>query len=307
MIEYRPNRDWVRDLKHLGASWTLRRIVRAVLGIGVYALVVSAIIIRLDLEGHRSISGTFSLLGVILSIILAFRTNTAYDRWWEGRKQWGMLVNHSRNLAIVADASLPADDTEFRADLVRRIGGFASALSAHLRGQVIPSDLDEDCDEAPSRPSPISNAPARVARGIVARLHEARRDGSIDGFDLLALQPHTQALLDVAGACERIRKTPIPFSYNVFIKLFVILYAAILPVGLVPEYGYLAVPLVMLIVFALLGPEMMAEEIEDPFGTDCNDLPTATIAATIRADVAELLGVAGTERPVASEPYAKTF
>src|SRR4051812_17985306 len=99
MIEYSSNRDWLLDLKHLGTSWTLRRIVRAVLFVGVYSAVLSAVIVWLDLEAHRLVSGAFSLLGIILSIILAFRTNTSYDRWWEGRKQWGMLVNHSRNLA----------------------------------------------------------------------------------------------------------------------------------------------------------------------------------------------------------------
>ncbi|MHC5544527.1 bestrophin family protein, partial [Singulisphaera rosea] len=149
--------------------------------------------------------------------------------------------------------------------------------------------------------------PMVIAHEILARVHTARRDGEVDGMDLLLLKPHTQALLDVAGACERIRKTPIPFSYSVFIKIFILLYAAILPVGLVPEYGYLAVPLTMLIVFALLGLELMAEEIEDPFGTDCNDLPTGSIAAMIRSNVATLLEVEGPKAAPAPQPYSKIF
>src|SRR5262245_51106798 len=141
MIGYDPNRDWIRDLKHLGTSWTLRRILRAVLVVGLYAVALSALLIRLDLEGHRSISGTFSLLGVILSIILVFRTNSAYDRWWEGRKLWGTLVNNSRNLAIQLDALLPTDDLEAREAFARLIANFALALSGHLRGEVDPSTL----------------------------------------------------------------------------------------------------------------------------------------------------------------------
>jgi putative membrane protein len=149
-------------------------------------------------------------------------------------------------------------------------------------------ETDRDCDPSATPPTHV---PAHIARVISRRIGELRNSGSIDGFDVRATMPHTQALLDVAGGCERIRKTPIPFSYSVFIKLFILAYAAILPVGLVPEYGYFAVPLVMLIVFALLGLELMAGEIEDPFGLDCNDLPTGAIAEVIRDDAIELLGL----------------
>lgn len=304
MIEYDPNRHWLRDIRHLGTSWTLQRLARATLLTGLYSVIASVVIIRMNLEGHRAISGTFSLLGVILSIILVFRTNTAYDRWWEGRKLWGTLVNHSRNLAIQLDALLPAEDREVRASYARLIGNFARALSGHLRGKSDPStlaEIDEDCGPPPA------HIPAHIARVIFRRIGGLRESGVIDGFDLLAMKPHTQALLDVAGACERIRKTPIPFSYSVFIKLFILAYAAILPVGLVPEYGYLSVPLVMLIVFALLGLELMAAEIEDPFGLDCNDLPTGTIAEAIRSDATELLGLTNPAREAPAAPYSKVF
>ena len=305
MIEYDPNRDWIRDIRHLGTSWTLRRLVRGTLLAGLYTVALSVLIIKLDLEGNRAISGTFSLLGVILSIVLVFRTNSAYDRWWEGRKLWGTLVNQSRNLAIQLDALLPPEDHPTRATFARLIADFALALSGHLRGEVDPSTLtaiidDGECD-------PPDHVPAHLARLIVRRIAELRQSGAIDGFDLLATKPHTQAFLDVAGACERIRKTPIPFSYSIFIKLFILAYAAILPIGLVPEYGYLAAPLVMLIVFALLGLELMAAEIEDPFGLDCNDLPTGAISDKIRYDVTELLGLTCPPRKPATPPYSKVF
>jgi len=309
MIEYDPNRNWLRDIRHLGASWTLQRLTRATLYTGVYAVVMSVVIIRLNLEGHRAISGTFSLLGVILSIILVFRTNSAYERWWEGRKLWGTLVNHSRNLAIQLDALLPDGDHRTRASFARLIASFATALSEHLRGSVDPSILagirdDDDCEPSDVPPPHV---PAHIARVIYRRVTALRQSGVIDGYDLLAANPHTQALLDVAGGCERIRKTPIPFSYSIFIKLFILAYAAMLPVGLVPEYGYLAVPLVMLIVFALLGLELMAAEIEDPFGLDCNDLPTGAIADVIDFDVTVLLGLTCPIRKPTAAPYSRVF
>jgi ion channel-forming bestrophin family protein len=310
MIEYSPNRSWWRDLGHLGTSYIIRRLGRAVFGVGVYSAVVTWVALRTGAESPGLVLGAFSLLGVILSIVLVFRTNTAYDRWWEGRKLWGALVNHSRNLTIQIDATFPPENRAARTAFARLIGNFAAALSGHLRGAVgpdalVPAGPDEADFTAP--PYPSDNVPVGIAREIVARVHAARRAGAIDGFDVLVLTPHAEALHDVAGGCERIRRTPIPFSYAVFIKLFLVLYALILPVGLAADYGWLTVPLVMLVVFALLGLELMAGEIENPFGLDCNDLPTGTIARGIRADAAELLGGPPVPAVPGPRPYAKQF
>jgi putative membrane protein len=115
-----------------------------------------------------------------------------------------------------------------------------------------------------------------------------------------------QALLDITGACERIRKTPIPFSYNVYLKIFITAYAILLPFSLMSEFGYWSIPAVMFVFFAFIGVEMMAEEIEDPFGLDCNDLPTGTIAHTIKGNVFEILEHKhNKEKPI--ELYAKVF
>jgi putative membrane protein len=310
MIEYSPNRNWWRDLGHLGTSHIIRRLGRAVFAVGGYAAAVTWVVLRVEAESPGLVLGAFSLLGVILSIVLVFRTNTAYDRWWEGRKLWGALVNHSRNLAVQIDTTFPPEDRAARAAFARLIGNFAAALSGHLRGAVEPDALVPPGPvetEFAAPPYPPGNVPAGIAHEIVTRIHTARRAGVIDGFDVLALKPHTQALLDVAGGCERIRKTPIPFSYAVFIKLFLVLYALILPVGLAADYGWLTVPLVMLVVFALLGLELMAGEIENPFGLDCNDLPTGTIARGIRADAADLLGRPAVPPAPEPRPYAKQF
>jgi putative membrane protein len=305
MIAHEPNRSWVRDIRHLGANWTLRRLTRVTLITGVYAVIMSVLILRLRLEGRRPISGTFSLLGIILGIILVFRTNTAYDRWWEGRKLWGSIVNSSRNLAIQLDGLIPAADHETRSSFAYLIAGFALALSGQLRGEADSTSPVGAEPDGQGEPSP-KHVPARIARAIIRRIGELHQPELSDDFDGLAIK-YTHALLDAAGACERISKTPIPFSYSVFIRLFIVAYAAVLPIGLVPEYGYLAVPLVMLIIFALLGLELMAAEIEDPFGFDCNDLPTRTIADLIRADSAELLGVDHTARMVPDAPYSRVF
>ncbi|MDQ4140247.1 MAG: hypothetical protein M3142_06955, partial [Bacteroidota bacterium] len=111
----------------------------------------------------------------------------------------------------------------------------------------------------------------------------------------------------VAGACERIKKTPIPFSYNVYLKLYISAYTLILPFGLLPIFGYAGIGLIMFIFFAFIGVELMAEEIEDPFGLDCNDLPTGDIAHTIKQNVYELLEVGHPEEAQPKQLYQKVF
>jgi putative membrane protein len=121
------------------------------------------------------------------------------------------------------------------------------------------------------------------------------------------VKQHYFALIDVMGACERIKKTPIPFSYSVYIKIFVSLYGLILPFGLFNDFGFYAIPLTMFIFFAMLGLELMAEEIEEPFGLDCNDLPTGDIALTIKKNVFEILEQESIKETKPAELYTKVF
>ena len=109
--------------------------------------------------------------------------------------------------------------------------------------------------------------------------------------DLITIRHYHQSLLDTAGGCERIKKTPIPFSYSFFIKLFISMYLLLMPLVLVDTYGYFIIVATVLAAYALIGIEMIGDEIEEPFGLDCNDLPLNQIAQTIRQNVHELLGV----------------
>lgn len=115
MIYHKTNDNWFGDLRHLATSWTMVRIVRIVLLIGLYSAAVSITIEYFELGSYLDLNTTvFSLLGVLLSIFLVFRTNSAYDRWWEARKQWGALVNNTRNLAIYVHSMFPEEDKESR-------------------------------------------------------------------------------------------------------------------------------------------------------------------------------------------------
>ena len=308
MIEYQPNRSWLRDLRHLGTSWTLRRLLRGVLAVGLYAVCACVVVIEFGLEGQVLSTSAFSLLGIILSIILVFRTNTAYDRWYEGRKQWGHLLNQCRGLAMQLGAALPEAERGGRQFFARQIANFARSMVSHLRGEPGLDGLIEPDDRDTQAASRGEHLPNHFALRLTEGLQVARRDNLIDEFDLQSFRGHLQEFLEVLGACERIRNTPIPFSYAAFIKVFITVYALILPFGLIPDYGYLAVPLTMFVFFALAGVELMAGEIEDPFGLDCNDLPTSAIADSIRRDAEALLGLREVDRPPPEPaPYAKVF
>jgi putative membrane protein len=247
------------------------------------------------------------LLGVVLSILLSFRTNTAYDRWWEGRKQWGELVNNSRNLALYVHASFPEEDRQSRKYLANRIGNFCIVLKEHLRNSVDMKELVNVSNAELEVYASKSHLPGFIAFEIIACVQEAFRAGKINGEDHLNIKEHTMALINITGACERIKKTPIPFSYNVYLKLFITVYALCLPFALIPLFGYWAVVLVGFVFFAFIGLELMAEEIEDPFGLDCNDLPTGDIAHTIRNNVFEIFELRQVEQERPEELYSKVF
>jgi putative membrane protein len=252
-------------------------------------------------------TSVFSLLGVILSIFLVFRTNSAYDRWWEARKQWGALVNNCRNLAIYARTMFPESENT-RHFFAKHISNFCLALVEHLREGTKLEKLVYLTDEDRAYYDSKGHIPNHIALQIFDRIAEAHRKDEINEGDYINIKAQHQSLLDILGACERIKKTPIPFSYAVYLKIFITAYGLVLPFALFNTFHMMTVPLVMFMFFALLGVELLGEEIEDPFGLDCNDLPTGDIAHTIKTNVFELLEVrSGKDRQVERELYEKVF
>ncbi len=307
MIVYETNKNFLGDIAHLARSWTMRKMVRSTAGVAAFTTLFCIAVMEFELPMHAP-STIFSLLGIVLSILLVFRTNTAYDRWWEGRKQWGALVNNCRNLAIAAHVIFPEGDTKSRYQMATMISNFCLALKEHLRAG---TQVDELIHLSPAEKA-LYKERKHIPNYITTRIHQQvqvmYRSGAITGDDTRNIKPHTQALLDIAGACERIKKTPIPFSYSVYIKVLILGYASMLPFGLIRDFGYFTIPLVTFIFFTFIGIEMMASEIEDPFGLDCNDLPTGDIAHTIKSNVFEILEVElEKEAPQEKELYDKVF
>ncbi len=232
----------------------------------------------------KNITIMHNMLGFVISLLLVFRTNTAYDRWWEGRKMWGSLVNNSRNLALKLSTILT--DENDKAFYRKVIPGYASILSKHLTNEETAKQLFEDLEHELEH---HKHRPNQVARMLIQKTNDLYRAKKISGDELIIINSEISSFTEVCGACERIKNTPIPYSYSSFIKKFIFVYVMTLPFGYVFSLGYLVIPVVVFIFYVLASLELIAEEIEDPFGNDANDLPTKKIAENIKKHVEEIL------------------
>lgn len=290
MIVYNP-KDWLKMI--FSKSDTLRRLMPLMLGMAVYSGLVAYWELEWvqmeEMSWLKNVNVLHSLLGFAISMLLVFRTNTAYDRWWEGRKMWGSLVNNSRNLALKLNAILPEDSRSDRLFFRKTIPLYASLLTHHLQSEVTRLMLDEKEHPELAGVDTQKHVPNQIAGLLMQRVAALYKNGKITGDQLIILNGELSSFTDICGACERIKNTPIPFSYSAFIKKFVSLYVITLPFGYSYSVGYFIIPIVMFVFFVLASLELVAEEIEDPFGFDENDLPMQKIADNIKKHVTEII------------------
>ncbi len=293
MIAYNP-KDWFQSTFSLHRSDTARKLFPLLLAIAIYSLAIAFWELEyLNLSENttiRNITIVHSLLGFAMSILLVFRTNTAYDRWWEARKQWGTLTNISRTLAIKMNAYLNKEDKVNRNFYIKAIPLFADTLFDHLRSNTTRFMLDEKEHPEFGSLNEQKHGPNQVASMIFERTNNLYKEGLITGDQLILVNDELHSLTDICGACERIKNTPIPMSYSSFIKKFIFIYVLTLPVGYVFSIGYFVIAAVPFIFYVMASLELIAESIEDPFGTDPDDLPIEKLSNNIRKHVGELIG-----------------
>ncbi|MDB4934076.1 MAG: putative rane protein [Labilithrix sp.] len=251
---------------------------------------------------HYSITTTpFVLIGLPLGIFLGFRNNTAYDRFWEGRKLWGSLVNTARSLTrqilTLVEPQPEATDTSaaavhaHEAAMVHMLIGYVHALRHHLRDSDPFPTLERilPADEV-ARFRGEGNVPIAILQRIAFQMVDARRKHWIHPLHVPVVEASLTALTDIQGGCERIKSTPIPYSYTVLMHRIVAVYCGLLPFGLDETIGW-ATPIVVLFVsYALFGLDAIGDEIEQPFGLDPNDLPLSTISRMIEANLRARIG-----------------
>jgi len=287
MISYNT-KDWFTFIFRFHKADTFRQLLPIMLAIGLYSGIIGYLEVEIwqltETSYVKNITIMHNMLGFVISLLLVFRTNTAYDRWWEGRKMWGALVNNSRNFAIKLSVML-ADEHD-RAYFRKLIPGYASILHKHLNNsetsQQLFDDLDLEIDHHKHQPN-------HIAKMMFQKINDLYVSKKITGDQLIVLNAEIQSFTDICGACERIKNTPIPYSYSAFLKKFIFFYVMTLPLGYSFSLGYYVAPVVVFIFYVLASLELIAEEIEDPFGDDENDLPTKKIASNIKKHVQELL------------------
>jgi len=287
MIKYNP-KNWFSSILTFRRSDTFLIIWKEMIYIFLFTLALTYFELRMEMNVDRwgKLLAVYSLIGFVLSLLLVFRTNTAYDRWWEGRKKWGEMVNNTRNLAT--KISVMIDDKPTRDYFARMIGNYAYAVKEHLREGVKFEELDLT-DEEKSILENASHLPNIIDKWLYAKTYSLKKEGKISEQDFIVIDVNLKALADILGACERIRNTPIPYSYSIFLKKFIFIYVTTIPLALVGDFGYYSSLIAMFIFYVLVSMEILAEEIEDPFGLDDNDLPTDDLCAKIKMNAEELL------------------
>ena len=289
---------WSEALTIRGSALPL--ILPRALVIGLFALVVTVVDIDTRLPNLGIEVTPFEWAGGVLSLLLVLRTNAGYERWWEGRRLWGGIVNQSRNLAIAA-LSYGPNDPAWRERIVRCAASFAHAARLSLRGDRTPKDLARLL--APADLERVVNAehrPSAVARLIGEALSEARDQLGLDGFALLRIDTERASLIDHIGGCERILKTPLPLAYRVEIRQILLVFLASLPFALVDRVAWWTPVVTVLLAVPLLAVDKIGTELQYPFSPDSlNHLPLDEICATIEGNLLAML-----DQPAATPPSA---
>jgi putative membrane protein len=285
MIAYNP-KDWYKLILSFHKSDTFRMLLPAIIGISIFTLGIVYLVKNVFLWTFEGTIAIHSLLGFVISLMLVFRTNTAYDRWWEGRKHWGKFVNYSRSFSMKLRSFVPKEESAVAQALLTN---YFYACKEHLRKTMSTVGWVEIPERGFERYTNASHIPNALLKDLFEEMARFHKEGIITDVQMLMLNEELRAFADDLGACERIRNTPIPYSYSMFIKKIVFFYTITIPFGISTAYGYWTVLIVGFIFYAFASLELLAEEIEDPFGHDANDLPTDEIAEKIKNHVKEIM------------------
>ena len=292
MVNYNP-KVWIKLVFHAYSRQVMRTLTPAILFMAAFSGGLCYLlldVLRLHENDFKPTIAMHSLLGIVLGLFLVFRMNSAYDRWWEGRKLWGSFVNNTRNLAHKLNAFLDKEDQKNRIWFAQMIPNLVVSVKEQLREGAKPSDLDLIEEEGfLDQLKGVKHLPNRLSSMLYSRINDLYKKKILSGDQLFMVDKELKEFSEIMGACERIKNTPIPYSYTMYIKQFIFIYVITLPFAFVTTSGYLTIVMVSLITFVLLSVELIAEEIEDPFGRDINDLPTDELAVKIKDNVREIL------------------
>ncbi|KEQ29612.1 bestrophin family protein [Pedobacter antarcticus] len=235
-----------------------------------------------------------TILGTVISLLLAFKSNQAYDRWWEARTLWGAIVNDTRTLTRQLMTFVSSPDTEdekaFCIRLAKRQIAWCISLSKHLRDQNPLAGIDrlisaEDMEHIKN----YSNVPLALQELQAIDIRNAHKLGWLNDFQQIQLDNTLTAFSNEMGGCERIKNTVFPATYSHYIHFSLVLFIMLLPFGLIEFFGVIEIPLVIAIASSFFLIEKMAIHLQDPFENKPTDTPTTAICRTIERDIKQML------------------
>lgn len=257
----------------------------------------------------------FTLIGLPIAIFLGFRNNAAYDRFWEGRKLWGELLLRSRNLSrqclSLIDYPSPAlagtGQLDARVRMLNRAIVFAYALRDSLRNRNTDASLSSLLSASEfAHMEQASNKPNFLMLNMGNDLRQCLKEGRIDPCLAVAIDGTLSAMTAAAASCERIKQTPIPFSYTLLLHRTAYIYCFLLPFGLVDSIGFMTPFVVAIVAYTFFGLDALGDEIEEPFGMEPNDLPLDSICRAIEIDLRSALNDAQVPPPLTAVNYCLT-
>lgn len=235
-----------------------------------------------------------AVLGTVISLLLGFRSNQAYDRWWEARHIWGAIVNESRTLArqVMSFTSINnngyenEDIKEFRKRIIQRQIAWCYSLGRHLRNENAVTGLEKYLNKNEiTNIKSVDNIPSALIQEMGNDLLIAYENGWVNSYQQIELDRTFTRLCDAMGKCERIKNTVFPSTYSLYIHLSLLLFIGLLPFGVIEYFGFVEVPLVVAISACFLLIEKMAIHLQDPFENKPTDTPMTHIAQNIEKNI----------------------
>lgn len=299
--------------KNIPFKYVFGKIKYEIIAIAAYALLIAIFYNRYHFVRITIPLAIPAVLGTVISLLLGFRSNQAYDRWWEARHVWGAIVNDSRTLArqimsFTHNSYNSQEVVAFQERVIRRQIGWTFSLGRHLRDEPPLKDLNKYLDPKELQHiSQVDNVPSALLDEMGADLRLALEKGWINSYQQVEIDSTVSRLCDAMGKCERIKNTVFPSTYSLYIHLSLLLFIGLLPFGVIEYFGFVEVPLVVAISACFLLIEKMAIHLQDPFENKPTDTPVTTIAAGIEKNLMQLYQarLRPVKAPVQKEPGVK--
>ncbi|ABG52419.1 protein of unknown function UPF0187 [Trichodesmium erythraeum IMS101] len=300
---YREKREWLTVIFQMQYS-VIPSIIFRVIFCGLFGFIIS-ILYYLNFPVTLPIKNSI-VPSLVLGLLLVFRTNTAYERFWQGRQLWGNIVNIVRNFArqiwVTVEENNQADREE-KEEIIRLLVAFAIASKLHLRCQKINLELQGYMPKKwYEKIKKMNHPPIHIAFLIGDYLQNQYKRGCVNPYQLTALFQLLDKMVEALTSCEGILKTPIPLAYSIHLRQLLLIYCLLLPFQIVNQFYFWTGLVVAIISFTVLGIEEIALEIENPFGYDPNDLPLDSICTTMHHNIEDLITLTPCVRYWKSKP-----